>query len=511
MRTIGFSSFRFLAVPALLVLLLGVFALATAQDGTLTLRVQTDVQTLDPAHVGQSTDHAIALLIYNGLVRYEVGGLDVVPDLATGWEVSDDGLTYTFELREGVMWHDGYGELTADDVVYSIERIKANETASRFQQDLDIIESVEAVDDHTVRFTLKTPFSDFIPAVLAFRPGWLVNQQAVEERGETFGVDPVGTGPYQFESWSRGSEIVLTRNPDYQGDLAFDRIVFKVINDDSVAALAVRTGEVDAAYIFEGQPGLSLLDYAESAEDVEAKVIPGFRTQWTTFNLDRPAVSDIRVRQAIIHAIDKEAAVEAVYGPLGTARSSIFNPNIPGFIDPDPFPYDPERARELLAEAGYADGLQIDVLVMPSRGWPELATILQDMWRQVGIEANLIIRERAVYDELARGEDYDILAQNITRASAAQYAAFLYGPNIPFPNTHRYTGADNLIDLANKTTDDAERLAVWEEFQRRILEEDVVGFAMSNVGYVLAWQDSLEGVEMMYQDAYPVWQIHPVD
>src|SRR5690606_34395597 len=171
------------------------------------------------------------------------------------------------------------------------------------------------------------------------------------------------------------------------------------------------------------------------------------------------------------------------------------------------FRYDPDLARELLAEAGYADGLSFDVLVMPSRGWPELATILQDMWRQVGIEANLIIRERAVYDELNRGDDYDILAQNITRASAAQYAAFLYGPNVPFPNTHDYDGADDLIELANVTVDDAERRAIWEDFQRRILEEDVVGFAMSNVGYVLAWRDGLTGVDLMYQDAYPVWQM----
>lgn len=491
---------------ALIGSILALSGLGSAQE-ILNFRVQSDLSTLDPAHVGQSTDHAIALLIYNGLVRYEVGSLDVVPDLATTWEVSEDGLTYTFHLREGVQFHKGYGELTARDVVYSIERIQADETASRFQQDLALVESVEAIDDYTVQFTLDSPFSEFIPAVLAFRPGWVVSQRAVEERGDQFGVDPIGSGPYQFERWARGSEIILSRNPDYHSPLPVERVSFKVINDDSVAELAIRTGEVDAAYIFEGQQGLRLLEYAETSDDLHARVIPGFRTQWTTFNLSRPAVQDIRVRQAIIHAIDKKAAVEAVYGSLGTPRSSIFNPVIPGFIDPDPFPYNPERARELLEAAGYGDGLTLDVLVMPSRGWPELATILQDMWRQVGIEANLIIRERAVYDELNRGDDFDILAQNITRASAAQYAAFLYGPNMPFPNTHDYDGADDLIELANITVDDSERRAIWEEFQRRILVEDVVGFAMSNVGYVLAWRDGLTGVDLMYQDAYPVWQM----
>lgn len=500
--------------PTLLVLLLGaMLALAGAAQAqrTLNLRVQSDLSTLDPAHVGQSTDHAIALLIFNGLVRYEVGGLGVVPDLATSWDISDDGLVYTFQLREGVQFHKGYGEMTADDVVFSIQRIQADETASRFRQDVGIVESVEALGPYTVQFTLSTPFSDFIPAVLAFRPGWVISQRAAEELGPDFAVSPIGTGPYQFERWSRGSEIVLSRNPDYRDPLPIQSVAFKVINDDSVAELAIRTGEVDAAYIFEGVQGLRLVEFAATSPDVEARVIPGFRTQWTTFNLARPAVQDIRVRQAIIHAIDKKAAVEAVFGELGTARSSIFHPVIPGFIDPDPFPYDPERARELLAEAGYANGLSIDVLVMPTRGWPELATIMQDMWRQVGITANLIIRERAVYDELNRGDAYDVLAQNITRASASQYAAFLYGPNIPFPNTHRYEGADDLIELANVTIDDAQREAIWGEFQRRILEEDVVGFAMSNVGYVLAWRNGVTGADLMYQDAYPVWQMEFVE
>lgn len=482
------------------------FALAQpAAETRINLRVQYDMGSIDPASIGNNTEHALGFLIYNGLVQYAVGSLEVIPDLATHWDISDDGLTYTFYLREGVQWHKGYGELTAEDVVYSFERIRDPATASRFQNDVAIIDTIEAVDRYTVRFTLREPFSPFISAVLAFRPGWIVNQRAVEDRGETYGVDPIGTGPYMFESWSRGTEIILRRNPDYFEPVEIDIAAFRIIFDDTVVELALRTGELDVAYVFDQGPALRLIELAkgESAE-LNIRQAPGYRTHWATFNLERPVLQDIRVRQAIIHAVDKPAATEAVYGPLGRAVSSIFNPNIPGYIDPNPFPYDPDRARQLLAEAGFADGISIKVLVIPSSGWPELSTVLQDMWRRVGIEAELILRERAVYDELVRGDDYDILAQNISRADAFQYASFLYGPNAPFPNAHRYSGADDLIEAARAEPNDEARLALWRAFQERVLVEDVAGFGMANASYLLVWRDGIEGVDSMYQDSYAV-------
>lgn len=479
----------------------------THAANSLSVRLTLDMQTLDPAHIGQASDHAIGHLIYNGLVKYRSGGLDIVPDLAESWDISEDGLTYTFYLRQGVQWHKGYGEFTADDVVYSLMRIKDPATASRFQHDLDMVASVEAVDRYTVRITLSEPFSSFLSAVLAFRPGWIVNERAIAKRGDNYAVDPIGTGPYMFESWVRGSEVNLVANPHYFTELGYDRVSMKVVQEDAVAELALMTGELDVAYLYEGESAIRML--ANPGRNKRSAQFPGTRTQWMAFNLDRPAVSDVRVRQAMIHALNKPAIAEATYEGLAQVVGSLFNPLIPGYIDIDPFPYDPDRARELLAEAGYADGLQIKMLVMPSRGLPVMATIMQDQWRRVGIDVELIIRERSIYDQLTKGDDYDLIAENVSRADAFQFASFLYGPNIPFPNTHRYSGSDDLIEAANVETDEAKREAIWREFQTRAFVEDVVGFAMTNSEFVLVWDAGIEGVTFMYQDAYPIEEMRP--
>src|SRR5690606_34561357 len=143
------------------------------QPRAINVRVEQDLSVLDPANIGRVTDHAISVMIHGALVRYDVGSLDIVPDLATHWDISDDGLVYTFYLRGGVKWHFGYGDFTADDVVYSLNRIKDPATASRFQQDMSLVESVVALDPLTVQITLGEPFSPFLAGVLAFRPGWI--------------------------------------------------------------------------------------------------------------------------------------------------------------------------------------------------------------------------------------------------------------------------------------------------------------------------------------------------
>jgi len=228
-------------------------AKSPGKEKALRVRIGADMQTADPAHIGQSADHAVAFLVHRGLVKYKAGSLDVVPDLATDWKISDGGKVYTFNLRKGVKWHKGFGELTAEDVVYSIGRIKDPATKSRFQADVDVIDKVEAPDKYVVRFTLKNPFSPFLGAILAFRPGWILNKKAVEERGDQFGMNPVGCGPYVFDTWSRGTEVVLKRNPDFYEPLDIDKVSFKVIKEETVAELALRSGDLDLSYIYEGE------------------------------------------------------------------------------------------------------------------------------------------------------------------------------------------------------------------------------------------------------------------
>lgn len=503
------------AIPVAAALPGGVTRLsATAQetledDGEeIQARLLSDLITTDPALIGNTSDHSIGVLLYNGLARYAPGGIEVEPDLATGWEISEDGLTYTFTLREGVQFQKGYGELTSSDVVYSLNRVLDPATVSQFAGDLAIIDTIEAPDPYTVVITLKEPFSSFLSAVIAFRPGWVVSQAAFEEKGEEFVNDPIGSGPYQFESRSIGTEVLLTRNPDYFAPVDIETVRFKFVQEDSVSELALQSGDLDLAYLFAPESAERVL--SGSASGVAGLQIPSFRTQWAGFNLSREAVQDIRVRKAIIHALDKRAAATAVAGDLAQVVSSIFNPNIPGVIDPDPFPYDPELATSLLAEAGYADGLDIDVLVIPSSTWPDLITIFQEHWRQVGINANLQVVERAVYDELMnQASTFDLATVNITRSEPYQYASYFVSTNIPQPNFHHYANpeVDEIIAAASREVDEETRATLWGQFQEKILVEDVVGFGATNINYVLGYRDHLSNVNSQYVDSYPIWQI----
>lgn len=506
------------ATAPTMALLTGGLRSAAAQDGTpveveddgetVQLRMISDVVSVDPATIGNTSDHSIAILVYSGLARYKPGGVEVEPDLATSWDISEDGLTYTFHLRQGVKWQKGYGDFTANDVVYTINRIKDPATASQFAQDLEVISAVEAVDDYTVTFTLTEPFSAFLSAIIAFRPGWIVNQQAVEEKGENYPLDPIGTGPYQWDSRAIGTEVVLQRNPDSYQAVDIETVRLKFIQEDSVAELALQSGDLDIGYIFQPEAAERVLSGADSG--VTAKQIASYRTQWAGFNLSREKMQDIRVRQAIIHAIDKHAAANGVAGDLAQVVSSIFNPNLPGVIDPDPFPYDPEKASSLLAEAGYTDGIDIDVLVIPSSTWPDLVTILQEQWKQVGINANLITVERAVYDEMMNeATAFDIGTVNITRSEPYQYASYFLSTNIPDPNFHNYNSpeADALVSQASTELDPAVAADLWGQFQTKILVDDVVGFGMTNINYAIAWREGFSGVDSLYVDSFPVWQV----
>lgn len=500
------------AVPALSLLpgslgTASAFQATTEDDGeTIQARLLSDLDMTDPALIGNTSDHSIGVLIYSGLARYKPGSVEVEPDLATEWTLSDDGLTYTFTLREGVKWQKGYGDFTSADVVYTLNRVKDPATASQFASSLDLVTSIEAPDAKTVVITLSEPFSSFLSAVIAFRPGWIVNQRAIEEKGENYINDPIGTGPYQFESRSIGTEVVLKRSPDYYAPVDIETVVMKFVQEDSVTELALQSGDLDIAYLFAPESSDRVLN--DTSDQIEAKQIASYRTQWAGFNLSREKMKDIRVRKAIIHAIDKPSAAAAVAGDLAQVVSSIFNPNLPGVIDPNPFPYDPELAKSLLAEAGYADGLDIEVLVIPSSTWPDLATVVQEQWRQVGINANLIVVERAVYDEMvAQATAFDIATVNITRSEPFQYAAYFESANIPDPNFHNYSNpeVDELIAAATRELDPATRDDLWGQFQTKILVDDVVGFGMTNINYVIAWRSDFTNGGDLYVDSYPIW------
>ena len=189
---------------------------------------------------------------------------------------------------------------------------------------------------------------------------------------------------------------------------------------------------------------------------------------------------------------------------MATARQSLLNPNVFGYEKLEKNLYNPEKAKKLLAEAGYANGLKVDVNVIPSSGWPKIAAVLQEQWRKVGIQAKMNVPERAIWNRRWRRSDFDILFTRITRFDPDQYLyQYFYSKNRPHPNTSGYTGADDLILKSRHTVDDAKRGEYIKKAARKIFAEDVAGFAIVNVNYVLATQSYIKGHKVTFQDSHP--------
>ena len=227
----------------------------------VTISRASEFLTIDPAFITSGSDYSIAYLIYNGLIKYKPGTREIVGDLAEKWEVSPDGLLYSFWLRKGVKWQKGYGDFTAQDVKYSFERIMNPDTESRFFSEFATVDSIEVEDDYTVHIHMKEPSPEFIGAVLTYRPGLIVNQKAIEELGDQYQNDPVGTGPYYWESSLPGVEIVLKRNPDYFGpEPVIDTVVSKLIQEEAAKEIAMESGDLDMAYFEEPEIQRRVID-----------------------------------------------------------------------------------------------------------------------------------------------------------------------------------------------------------------------------------------------------------
>ncbi|MQX36339.1 ABC transporter substrate-binding protein [Roseospira navarrensis] len=370
------------------------------QGGTMTVTYKDDVSTLDPAIGYDWQNWSMIKSLFDGLMDYEPGTTDLVTDLAESFEVSEDGTVYTFKLREGVTFHNGR-EMTAADVKYSLDRVVNPETQSPGAGFFDSIEGFEAansgeadglsgievVDDDTVRFHLSRPDAPFLHK-LALNFAHVVPREAVEEYGADFGKNPVGTGAFMLDEWTLGQRVVFARNPDYyhEGIPRLDRIVFEVGQEPIVATLRLQRGEVDIAG--DGIPPAKFLEITQDPE-YEDFIIKGnqLHTGYVTLNVRMAPFDDPMVRKAVNMAINKDRIVRIINGRATPANQPL-PPLMPGYAeDYEGYAFDPEQARAMLAEAGYADGFETELFVANTDPQPRIAQAIQQDLAEVGIEA----------------------------------------------------------------------------------------------------------------------------
>lgn len=375
-------------------LLAGLSFGASAQ--TLTYIQGSDVAVLDPAKTQSTTSHVVLRHVLNGLVKWGDSDMSsVVGDLATDWETSEDGLTWTFNLREGVTFHDGTA-FDAEAVKFNIERLQAEETGSPVRSQFLPIETVEVVDPLTVTLRLSQPIPTLLE-LLVDEYALMSSPTAVAERGDDYAVHPVGTGPYVFAEWVPNDYTKIDINPDYYGTPGLaESIIFRPVPEGAARVIEIESGNAQIA----GNIPPESAEQIEQRDDTRLLVLPSSFQIFFELNTTAEPFDDVRIRQAASYAIDRQAIVDKILGGFGIVPTSPFPAGVQGRVEFEPHPYDPEQARALIAEV-YPDGYPGTVVMWTPAGRyakdREVAEAVQAYLNAVGLQTEFRTWEWATY------------------------------------------------------------------------------------------------------------------
>lgn len=450
--------------------------LTTAEATTLRVAINaSDVANLDPHRASSTGDKALVGWMFDGLVRFPPGSADpakIEPNLAESWTVSDDGLVWTFKLRPGVKFHGDWGELTADDVVYSLERA-ADKERSSFAGTYDGFESVVAVDPMTVRIELSYPVPGFLGLVANYHGGNIVSKKAAEALGADFNSKPVGTGPFALAERVTQQYVRLVAHKDYfRGAPKIDEIMYRFIPSDSSRDLAFTSGELDLIY---GKREQRWVDTARQNPDAIVDIFqPG---EFRTIHLNQAIkpLDDIRVRKAFAHAINIDDIVTYVGKDVGPKGCSV----VPsGYLGEDcswSYEHDIAKAKALLAEAGYPDGLAVTAVVSSNASQLPIMEIIQAQLAEAGITMNMNVVDHPTYHQQTRKDASAVVFYGAARFPVADsyltefyHSDAIVGTETAITNFSHCDVADAEIEGARKSADEAERMRLWAEAQRKI-------------------------------------------
>jgi peptide/nickel transport system substrate-binding protein len=455
-------------------------ALAARTD--IAIGMALEPPNLDPtAGASAATDEVVYANVFEGLTRIVADG-SVQPALAQSWDISDDGLTYTFHLHTGVKFHDGT-TFDAEDVKFSLDRARAPDSTNAQKALFAPIASVDVVDTATVKVTLAHPDGQFL-----FNMGWGDAVIVAPESAKDNATKPIGTGPFKFVSWTKGDRVELAHNPDYWGTpVKLDKATFKFINDPTAAFAAMMAGDVDA---FPNYPAPETLDQFKA--DPRFAVVIGTTEGETilAMNNGKKPFDDLKVRQALSYAIDKKAIIDgAMYG-YGTPIGSHFSPADPGYVDfTGMYPYDPEKAKQLLKDAGYADGFKVTLKLPPPSYARRGGEIIAQQLKAVGVTAEIIPIEWAQWlSDVFKQKDYDLTIVSHTEPADIN----IYARDDYYFDYHSAAFKKIISDL-NLATDPAKRLELLGAAQKQIAEDAVAVF-LFELAKTGVWNAKLVGL-----------------
>lgn len=459
------------------------------EGGTIIVGLQAEPTTLDSAQISDYNSHRAAYGMYDHLLRFKDESTAVEPGLVESWEISDDGLVYTLHLRKGVKFHDGT-DFNAEAVKFNIERqIDPNHPyhdTGEFpyaEFTWGMVDKIEVADEYTVNMTLKEIFAPFLNH-LAMHPAAMVSPAAIEKHGRDISIQPVGTGPFKFASWTPGVEVVLEKNPDYWGDPPkIDRVIYRPIIEDQSRLTELEAGGVN--FIVNIPPD----ELARLKEDDRFTVVEqaGMHTWWVAFNHTRAPFDDTRVRQAMNYAVNKQAIVDNILKGTGILAINPLPPVVWSYTDDvQRYDYNPEKAKELLTEAGYPDGFSC-VFWIPESGSGmqqpvPMGTAMQADLKAVGIDCKIETFEWGTYLDkvIVPPEDaeFDLMEMSwigdngdpdnhlYILLSGEQWPP--HGYNMGF---YKNDEVDALLREARTTLDQAKRTELYVKAQKLIAED----------------------------------------
>ncbi|MCA0425738.1 MAG: ABC transporter substrate-binding protein [Proteobacteria bacterium] len=448
-----------------LAMLAGVAVLTPAvaqQKDSVTLCMTLEPPILDPTQgAAQAIKEVTYGNIFEGLVGIDRTG-KVVPKLAESWTVSPDALVYTFKLRPGVKYHDG-ADLTAADVKFSFDRAVAPDSKNATKKVFAPIASIETPDPLTVKITLKEPSANFLFG-LGYGDSSILSSKSVADAA----TKPVGTGAYKFVEWSRGNRLVYTRNDAYWGPkAAIKDVVYRFMPDAQAQMVAVQSGDCDALTNFGSYENIETLK-----KDAKLKVTVG-NTEGETIlamNNAKPPFNDVRVRKAIAHAIDRKAVIDGATNGVAQPIGTHFSPNHPAYLDlTGATPYDPKKAKALLAEAGYPNGFSTTLKLPPPpyarRSGEVVAALLADVGIKVSIEP---VEFPQWLERVYRNKDYDLSLIAHTEPLDIE----IYSRDDYYFN-YKSEEMKKLVKAAETATDEATRNKLYQDAQKRIVDDQV--------------------------------------
>jgi ABC-type transport system substrate-binding protein len=366
---------------------------AQVSGGTVTYAAGADPDRLDPANAESNPAEAMNRMMYENLAKFDET-LKIVPGLAEKWEQSKDGLTWTFFLRKGVKFHDGT-PFNAEAVKTFVERMIGPEKPSRAGLYTPFVKSVEVVNDSTVKIVLKAPFAFFLNN-LAHSASGIISPTALKTLGKDIARKAVGTGPFKFVEWVHGDHLTMVRNDDYWGGKPYlEKIIVKMVKEDSARVMMLQSGD---AHLIVRIPAEDI-PRLEKEKAVKLDTTETLRVLYIGINCAKKPFTDVRVRQALNYAVDKETIVKSIYQGRALVSQGIVAPLTTGYFPVQGYSYDPTKAKRLLAEAGFPTGFKAK-LWSPQGRYPkdfEMAQAVQQQLKKVGVDCTLDTMEWAAY------------------------------------------------------------------------------------------------------------------